>query len=413
MRKRWLILCVVLCVCALLAGAWLALLAMRKPWILPVPGVRLEPARTLAWRSRMAPDSAFALLAEAVEHPALPRDIRRELLEEACGGPWSAALHTNVVALLRPAEPALAPARRAALAPDPQMPRQSWAEKALSYTDSRHLLQALELSALRKAETGQFAESYAELRALLGCAAIFTRGGCLRDHAIAIGGWYMACAAVRRAAMADTNPGEHTCRMRDFLLDYEAASEPWSETMRWECKFALDSVGPVFAGGARGFRDRREAFFFGLGRLLGSTPSSVRASYKALYSHLIDAADKPYSRAWYDTLKARLRCGPVALLSSQDPAGRMLAATQMSLFQRVHLRWVAHRTDLRATAVFLAIRLYQSREGRPPSSLDALVPAYIDAVPGNPFNESIPLDYRLGTNGSWRVWKFPPQPLGE
>ncbi len=52
---------------------------------------------------------------------------------------------------------------------------------------------------------------------------------------------------------------------------------------------------------------------------------------------------------------------------------------------RWHGRW-SHDFDLRATRLFLALRGYSLEHGALPESLDALVPAYIDSVPADPFS---------------------------
>ena len=45
-----------------LIGLWCGLLSVRKPWLEPVPGVRLEPSRPILREADLKPDSAYAQL---------------------------------------------------------------------------------------------------------------------------------------------------------------------------------------------------------------------------------------------------------------------------------------------------------------------------------------------------------------
>jgi len=397
-------LCLILCVFALLAGAWLALVALRKPWIVPVPGVRLAPARVLEPREAMAPDSGFLLLSNAVHSCGVVYPLPEVMMRAARTPPWSENAPTNLVALLEDAEPSLELGRRAARAPESQMPALpgDYARR-ISYVAFRKLVWCFELSALRKAAGGDYAGSYDELRAMLGCAAILTRGGFRIDYMIGAAAVRRACATARRVAAWDAGAGAHSRRMSEFLRDYEAGLEPWAEAVRQEGVFAVRRVDTVFADGPPHYFDRRAARLLALGRLLGSTPAGARRSCEAVCSHLIDAAQKPYDQAWYDRFDATLECGILDMLVSQDPVGRLLAGMSMSSLSSGHRHWLAHRVDLRATALLLAIRLYEAQEGRLPASLQELVPEYIEAVPTDPFKESDPLRYDVATNGVWRT----------
>jgi hypothetical protein len=53
----------------------------------------------------------------------------------------------------------------------------------------------------------------------------------------------------------------------------------------------------------------------------------------------------------------------------------------------------------RLLAVSLALRAYKLEHAIYPSTLTALVPSYLDAVPDDPFNISEPLKYRLTSTG--------------
>ena len=59
---------------------------------------------------------------------------------------------------------------------------------------------------------------------------------------------------------------------------------------------------------------------------------------------------------------------------------------------------VRHLANLRTTQTALAVERYRLTEGRLPKSLDNLVPAYMDAIPDDPFDGS-PLKYRVRQSG--------------
>jgi hypothetical protein len=66
--------------------------------------------------------------------------------------------------------------------------------------------------------------------------------------------------------------------------------------------------------------------------------------------------------------------------------------------QRAEARNKKSEAHLRLLIAELALRCYQSEQARPPTSLDQLVPAYLQRVPSDPFRDG-PLVYRLkGTN---------------
>ena len=61
--KKFLKRTVIVLIC--LVGLWCILLSLRKPWIEPIPGVRLEPTRPILLEKDVKPDSAFDLLRRA------------------------------------------------------------------------------------------------------------------------------------------------------------------------------------------------------------------------------------------------------------------------------------------------------------------------------------------------------------
>jgi hypothetical protein len=146
-------------------------------------------------------------------------------------------------------------------------------------------------------------------------------------------------------------------------------------------------------------------------RLLGSTPRQTAARLDGLYSHLIRAAAQPcgatndvesvlrnIDRVWDD--RRAMFDDPVGMSLAMDCA-RGLSRTQFHVGDRA--------ASLRATEVVLALRLHQAdHDGRLPETLDELVPAYLPAVPRDPFARTdAPLCYRKdGTE--WTVYSVGP-----
>jgi hypothetical protein len=69
------------------------------------------------------------------------------------------------------------------------------------------------------------------------------------------------------------------------------------------------------------------------------------------------------------------------------------------LAEGTHKRIIAHE---RLLAAELALRCYQSEQGRPPPSLEQLVPRYLQRVPSDPFSGGLVIYHPQGTN--WQLY---------
>jgi hypothetical protein len=65
--------------------------------------------------------------------------------------------------------------------------------------------------------------------------------------------------------------------------------------------------------------------------------------------------------------------------------GDPLSQTMLPVFDQARFRWVAIAAQWRITELRLATRAYEQQHGAPPPSLEALVPAYLPALPQDPF----------------------------
>ena len=68
-----------------------------------------------------------------------------------------------------------------------------------------------------------------------------------------------------------------------------------------------------------------------------------------------------------------------------------------------NVRHVSNVMDIRMTRVSLAIRRFEQKEGRIPRSLGDLSPAYLGAIPCDPFDGK-PMRYRVNLDGSWLIY---------
>lgn len=85
-----------------------------------------------------------------------------------------------------------------------------------------------------------------------------------------------------------------------------------------------------------------------------------------------------------------------------------LAVMMMPALERAYdSEWrVRTQLDLARTAV--AVERFRLAHGRLPQQLDALVPAFLDRVPGDFYNEGRPLSYRIKDTGEYVVYSYGP-----
>ncbi|MFN3648920.1 MAG: hypothetical protein ACK47B_04990 [Armatimonadota bacterium] len=106
----------------------------------------------------------------------------------------------------------------------------------------------------------------------------------------------------------------------------------------------------------------------------GFTPKGqILYHYRAYYDALIAEARKPYAE--------RAALPPVP----DDPFNRLLLPSLSDL----SLQWAKRDADYRVALARLALRCYELDSGQPPTTLQALVPRYLPAVPEDPFGGGV------------------------
>ena len=392
---------VIVLVC--LVGLWAILLALRKPWIEPIPGVRLEPTRPILLEKDIKPGSAFDLLRRAgVAYKVYGQDVMQAQAELKLA-PWSLDGATNTLTVLEKAETSLALARSAGEASDPQVPTITSFDQEMPFVGTtRAISRCFIVSAKAKTARGDYSGAFAELRSTIGFSSILTRGGMSVEHDSSTYCCNSSCKTMRQIALNYPVQDDLLRDMMRFLEHTENGLEPWAECVRHE-RICLRSRIDEF------FKNPPSLPIRIVVLLLGSTPNVVKKDMNAYYAHIISMAEKPYDEAAYDRFHELLMpSSPSArremsiLLKSRDPVGRSFAFS-MGSGQYAHSRYVFRIADLRATRIVLAVVMFKRDEGRLPQTLDELVPKYLPSVPEDPFDRK-PMKYRLDEDGSWVVY---------
>ncbi len=84
----------------------------------------------------------------------------------------------------------------------------------------------------------------------------------------------------------------------------------------------------------------------------------------------------------------------------------ILASMLLPAFDRFYDSEWRTRTRLDLARTAIAVERYRLAHGQLPQRLDDLVPAYIERVPGDLFNEGRPLSYRIKKNGGFVVYSY-------
>lgn len=411
-----------------MTGLWTALLlvlqvmaAERRPWIEPLPGVRLEP--TLPFRSEadFGPDSAYSLLLRATELPEERGLVEalKQWEENLLYSPWQTADTGWAESLLRDAEPCLELARRAAAAPDPQVPTDYsfWGGNSDLTTKVRTLTCYLILSAYAKEGRGDPAGAIAELLVCIRCGGILPRGGDMVNHLAEVNISYRAYRVIHAIATRNEIPTSVLRRYARELLQISDRVEPCAEAIRHEAKRQEDMFDKLdVVAGMVGFSmlDKgmrvREPVCWLIARVLnlatGSTEATMRRNIAALFQHYVQLASQPYG----SEIDVQFRALPPPLgpdvacffFQIEDPLGLVFAHLHSSRAISVFVAKCAERdAAMRGMALFLAVRAYEIEQKRPPILATDLVPEFLPRLPLDPFDGK-PLRYVFGkVPASW------------
>src|SRR6266853_384404 len=254
-------------------------------------------------------DSAFDLLQRAeAEQPKISGSAAAESWKELNRAdlvPWSAAAFPNLMRNLAEGVGALALARSAASAPNPQVPTSTSPTDRVDYLIGvLRLTQLFCASAAYRVSTGDIAGAYAELETAIAFAQILSRGGALISALVDIACDVQVHHRMRLIALQYNVPPEVAGRAISCLLESDKSAEPLAETFRQEyravptmVKMFFDPRGQSLFGFdekmAKSERGARSSAYL-FGKLLGSSQERVTADLTDVYRCLVNLADGPY-----------------------------------------------------------------------------------------------------------------------
>jgi len=373
--------------------------------------------------------SAFDLLQRAAgEQPKISSSAAAENSKERNRMnlvPWSAAAFPNLTRNLAEGAGALALARSAASAPNPQVPTCTSPTDRIDYLAGvLRLNQLFCVSATHRVSTGDIAGAYAELETAIAFARILSRGGVLIHALVDIACAPQVCQQMRLIALQNNVPPEVAGSAINCLLESDKSAERLAETFRQEyravptmVKMFFDPHGQTLLGFdeklAKSERQARWSAHL-YGDLLGSTQERVTADLTDVYRCLVNLADRPYDvehlQRFEDNVVPPMK--PGGLIGLEDPIGYVIAKLHVPSFTPMFVKYRRRSAELRATAVVLALRQYQQAEQHSAQTLQDLVPKYLSEVPVDPFDGK-PLRYRVRTDGRWIVYSVGPNQLDE
>ncbi|HEY2143880.1 MAG TPA: hypothetical protein VGH06_05965 [Candidatus Udaeobacter sp.] len=374
-------------------------------------------------------DSAFDLLQRAVgEQPKISGSVAAENFKELKRSnvvPWSAVAFPNLTRTLAEGAGALALARSAASAPNPQVPTStSPADRSDYLIGVLRLNQLFCASAAQRISTGDIVGAYAELETAIAFARILSRGGALINALVDITCESQVCWRMRQIALQNNVPPEVAGRAINYLLESDKSAEPLSETFRQEYRVVPTMVNmlsdprgqTLFGFDEEKANSERQARWLAhlFGKLLGISEEKEAADLADVYRCLVNLADRPYNvehlPRFDDSVVPPLKRG--GLIRLDDPVGYVVAKLTVPVLAGEVVRYRRRAAELRATAVVLALRQYQQAEQHSPQTLQDLVPKYLSEVPVDPFDGK-PLRYRVRTDGRWIVYSVGPNQLDE
>jgi hypothetical protein len=349
-----------------LVALWCLLLALRRPWIEPIPGVRLEPTRPMLLEKDVKSGSAFDLMRQATAAFTVDRNLESKALDEWDRKPWSLDGATNTLTVLEQAEASLALARRAAETPDPQVPTMTNVDQRLPLVaKTRAITRCFNVSAKAKTVRADYSGAFADLKSAIGFASILTRGGVLIDHLVNMACCGISCKTMRQIALNYPVQDDVLLDTTRFLEETENGLEPWAECVRYESTVSPRCVDDFFKIPFYEFLWSEEVGrSYGTVRIgapvLGSTPGVIIKDMDACFTHLVSVADKPYDEVSYDRFYRMLNPSSISsLMTSKDPVGRLLAGCTLTAMGAAHSRHVFMIANIRATRVVFAVVMFK------------------------------------------------------
>ena len=397
--------------------AWARVLA--PPWPDRLPNVRLEPTRPILRPDQVTPDNAFYYIRQLTNFAGRPKlsAVTNEYEQFKAMG-WSKGSYTQMESIAEGNAEAFALYRKAADVPQCQLVTMSSFTCLVPYVSVvLEKGRALCFDAEWAAGRGDWRTARSDFRAVLRIGDHLTRGGALIDCLVGYAGTATACQGLRRVAVQRSPPKRFLRDMSAALVDIDLHMESIADAMRYERMAGQDVIRMVAEGNVweflslSGSMHQKAKIVRRLARagLLKNTP----AHFDAVYSHIIAESSRPYvaGRSFMNVVPPFRVRNPVRQVGilMDDPIGRLLISLLVPALDQIKERYVGTRAIVRGTALFLAVRAYQlDHQGRPPSELSELVPAYLDALPEDPFGKDhAPFLYRV-SGDEWVIYSAGP-----
>ena len=396
-------------------------------WPPRLPDVRLEPSRPVLTEAQVTPDNAYFYIRQmpnpvsvAVGEDAA-RELPRFLALRRAGEPYPALEER-----MKQPGPHARIWERAARLPDAQFA--TTVSVTLSQPWLNPVMMEIKFARVRAwqaIEQNRWDEAARIWSESLRVSDHLTRGGPLVNFMVNATCDRELCEDIR-SALLESAPAPGAAReLIQRLDDLDRKAEPFVEAVRCERLFgktgvpmAYEALCPLLSFSPDSETPMSRRILWSLVHrpmwwLLGSTPDRTAAHLDDLYSHLIRAADQSFGPT--NELAAICRIcehkssGGDLRARLDDPVGVRVVAIMFPAWDKAQIRCTECTAALRATEVVLALRLHQAgHNGELPEQLDELVPAWLPAVPRDPFARTdAPLRYRKdGTE--WTVYSAGP-----
>ena len=400
-------------VVVILFGSLVGLLSLRKDWIEPLPGVRMQPIGPVRTLDDVVPGCAFDLLLKACDLPPGATEISWEETARLETNEWDDVVFSNLVVILDRAATNLALAKQAAQVPDPWVPVFTNSVEMMGHgyaSGMRSVVRLLNISARRKAAHGDIEGAFADLECAVRFLGIVSESG-WPGRIINSGFTQLSLTTLRRIALASEVPPATAMSSVRLLSETDEGRCSFAESLRYDAIMISPLILELYSktGIIRdSFGDEPEiALMFAMGRVLGSGQEITTRNMVSYYSHAIAIAEKPYDPVAWAGFEANIGPSRNRLLLSRDPVGLYLAGTMFSGYNGAHVRHVRTGVDLRITQIVLMLEQFRKKTGRLPTGPDELVPDYLPVWPLDPFDGK-PLRYVPRTNDTWKVYSVGP-----
>jgi len=435
---------------------------LRRPWVRPLPGMRIEPTRPIRQASDFGPASGYALLVDAIAEPKGADPLTRIWADSwqdagvklerhpwptelppampAAGpgqpslkkrAPWTLDQCRDIERLAALHEPKVALLARALAASDLRVPSAISSTARMSYMSRvRIFTEWLCIDAQRHAAIGDYRAAIRDIDRILGMSNAICRGGSLFSVGVARNCVGDAADATWLITTRYSLPEADLVALAKSFLTHDEQSEPLAEVFRHEVLAAKETAAEVYrrqslrwvgswgpGPGSSPTLKTVSSLAFALARATGSSYSATARNLDNCYRQLITFTERPYSAAvdaeFRDFIRglAPSRVGHSSLFfRTRDPIGLICASPYASACEGVLVTAACRDATLRGMAAFCAVKAYQAKHGRLPKTLAELVPDYLPNVPTDPFDGK-PLRYLRNhvpglPAGAWAVYSI-------